>query len=130
MQVVADQAVGVRARLVFASGEWTEATARVIERSASWRRRATMRSLAWWLLAPVVVWIPPHFPWLLIVLGLGAWGALNRMREFRTLVSLHGACPKCGTEQDFRELGRMREPHRVHCAQCRWELRADVARAG
>jgi hypothetical protein len=120
----------VPARLVFAGGEWSEARARVIERTARWRRSGAMMQLAIWLLIPVVVWIPPHFPWVLLVLGVGAMRALNRFREHRTLVSLRGPCPKCGTEQEFGELGRMKQPHTVHCAHCRWELRVDVPLSG
>jgi hypothetical protein len=120
----------VPARLVFAGGEWSEGRARVIERTASWRRGSALSQLGLWLLAPVVFWIPPHIPWVLLVLGLGAWRALNRFREHRTLVSLRGACPKCGTEQEFRETGRMKQPHTVHCAHCRWELRVDVPLSG
>jgi hypothetical protein len=120
----------VPARLVFANGEWTEARARVIERTAAWRRSSALMQLGWWLLVPVVFWIPPHIPWVLTVLAIGAVRALNRFREYRTLVSLRGPCPKCGTEQEFRELGRMKRPHAVHCAHCRWELRADVPLSG
>lgn len=86
--------------------------------------------LGLWLLAPVVFWIPPHIPWVLLVLVVGAVRAFNRFREHRTLVSLRGACPKCGTEQEFRETGRMRQPHLVHCANCRWELAVDVPLSG
>lgn len=120
----------VRARLVFAGGQASEARARVIERSAAWRRSAALMQLGWWLLAPVVFWLPPHIPWVLLVLGIGAVRALNRFREYRTLVSLRGACPKCVTEQEFRETGRMRQPHVVHCANCRWELQAQVPLSG
>lgn len=120
----------VPARLVFAGGQRSEARARVIERTAAWRRSAAVMQLGWWLLIPVVFWIPPHLPWVLVVLIVGAVRAMNRYREYRTLVSLRGACPKCGTEQDFTELGRMRQPHVVHCASCRWELQAQVPLAG
>jgi hypothetical protein len=120
----------VPARLVFAGGQWSQARARVIERSAAWRRSAALMQLGWWLLAPVVFWLPPHIPWVLTVLGIGAFQSMNRFREYRTLVSLRGACPKCGTEQEFRELGRMKQPHTVHCAHCRWELQAQVPLAG
>ena len=120
----------VPARLVFAGGEWTEARARVIERTAAWRRSSALTQLLLWLLAPLVFWIPPHIPWVLLVLGVGAYRALNRFREYRTLVSLRGTCPKCGTEQEFRERGRMKNPHAVHCANCRWELRVDVPLSG
>lgn len=120
----------VAARLVFAGGEWTQARARVIERTPAWRRSSALMQLGWWVAAPVVFWIPPHIPWVLTVLAIGAVRALNRFREYRTLVSLAGPCPKCGTEQEFREVGRMKQPHAVHCAHCRWELRVDIPLSG
>lgn len=120
----------VPARLVFATGEWSEGRALVIERGAAWRRSGALMQLGWWLLAPIVFWVPPHVVWVLVVLVIGAVRALNRFREYRTLVSLRGTCPRCGTEQEFRELGRMRSPHAVHCASCRWELRVDVPLSG
>ena len=111
-------------------GNATEARARVIERTAAWRHAAAARQLAWWLLVPLVALVPPHVPWVLAVLAVGGMRAWGRLRERRTLVSLHGPCPKCGTEQDFAELGRMKEPHHtVTCASCRWDLRVEVARA-
>jgi hypothetical protein len=120
----------VPARLVFAGGQWTEARARVIDRSAAWRRSSALMQLGWWLLAPIVFWIPPHVPWVLAVLAVGAVRALNRFRERRTLVSLRGACPKCGTEQEFPETGRMKQPHTVTCAHCKWELQVQVPLSG
>ncbi len=119
----------VPARLSF-SGQTTEARARVLERTPRWRHTSALKELAWWLLAPAVFFIPPHIPWVLLVLGLGAYRAFGRLREHRTLLWLHGPCPKCGTAQDFAELGRMREPHMVQCAECRWTVQAEVARGG
>ena len=116
----------VPARLSLA-GQSSAARARVIERSGHWRRMSALKELAWWLLAPAVFFIPPHIPWVLVVLLLGGLRAWGRLREHRTLLSLHGPCPRCGTEQDFTELGRMRTPHMVQCANCRWSLQGEVA---
>jgi hypothetical protein len=99
----------------------------VIERSGRWRRTSALKELGWWLLAPAVFFIPPHIPWVLLVLGMGAFRAWARLAEHRTLLWLHGPCPRCGTEQDFTELGRMRAPHMVQCSNCRWSLQAEVA---
>ncbi|HYW08571.1 MAG TPA: hypothetical protein VE913_16545 [Longimicrobium sp.] len=116
----------VAARFSF-SGETTEGRARVIERSASWRRTSALRELLWLLLAPAAFLIPPHIPWVILVIGFGLFRAFNRAREYRTLVALQGACPKCGAQQEFAELGRMRNPHKVQCSSCRWTLTAEVA---
>jgi transcription elongation factor Elf1 len=75
------------------------------------------------------VWVPPHIPWVLIVIGLAFFRAFNHMREYRTLLSLRGPCPKCGTVQDYTELGRMGNPHKVTCSNCRWDLFVEVPRA-
>ena len=118
----------VPARLSF-SGQATEGRARVIERTGRWRRLHALRELGWWVLAPAAFFIPPHIPWVLLLLGMGALRAWGRMSEYRTLVSLHGVCPKCATEQDFTELGRMKNPHMVQCANCRWSIQAEAARS-
>src|SRR3954462_5833151 len=120
----------VPARLVFMGGAATEARARVVERSKAWRRSQAIRDLALLLLIPVVVFIPPHFPWPIVVLCVSLFRAFNHLREHRTLLSLRGPCPKCGADQEYKELGRMGNPHKVTCASCRWDLFVDVARAG
>jgi len=120
----------VPARLVFMGGQASEARARVVERSKAWRRSQIMKDLALLLLIPIVIFIPPHFPWPIVVTAVALMRAFNHSREHRTLLSLRGPCPKCGTEQEFGDLGRMGNPHKVHCASCRWELYVDVPRAG
>ncbi|MDB4952177.1 MAG: hypothetical protein JWM27_4826 [Gemmatimonadetes bacterium] len=104
----------------------TEARARIAERSAQWRRAGALKQLALWLLLPLVALVPPHFPWILIVLVLGGMRAWSRWNEHATLLSLHGPCPKCGTEQEFTETGRMKFPHKVTCQHCRWDLRVEL----
>jgi hypothetical protein len=103
----------------------SEAQARIIVRTPQWRRTHALKALAIWLLFPVVL-IPPHIPWLLIVLGVGAMRAWGRWNEHATLLSLHGPCPKCGTDQQYNETGRMKNPHKVTCASCRWDLQVHV----
>jgi hypothetical protein len=120
----------VAARLVF-SGQAGPARARVIERSPAWRRTSAFRELLWLLLLPLAALVPPHAPWIVVLIAFASYRAFNRMRERRTLVSLRGTCPKCGTEQEFSEIGRMKEPdHTVNCAGCRWDLRVEVPLSG
>jgi hypothetical protein len=129
-EVVASEVPEVPARLVFMGGKATEGRARVVERSRAWRRSQVTKDLALLLLIPVVVFIPPHFPWPIVVLAVAFLRAFNHSREHRTLLSLRGPCPKCGTEQEYRELGRMGNPHKVTCASCRWDVFVEVARGG
>jgi hypothetical protein len=125
---VADGGQDVTVWLSYPGPEVSQARARIAPRSAAWRRTAALKQLLWWLLIPVVVWAPPHFLWVIIVLAIGGVLAVNRLREEATLLSLHGPCPKCGTEQAFTDLGRLKYPHKLHCGACRWELRLELTR--
>jgi hypothetical protein len=108
-------------------GNSAPAVATVVERTPRWRAIGAIQRLAlWWILLPIVVWIPPHFPWVVLVLVLGAAQAYRRYHEYRSLVALHGTCPKCGTEQDFTVSGPLRGHEKVTCEHCRWELRLEV----
>lgn len=118
------------ARLRFAGAEPTPAVARVAERGKSWRTRGALKQIAiWWGLALATIFIPLlHFvlPPLFVLVGI--WRAYSAYTETRTLLSLRGPCPKCGTEQEFTELGRLKGPHTVTCAHCRWKLQAEIGR--
>jgi hypothetical protein len=119
----------VPGRLVFMGGESSQVSARVVERSAAWRRSQVIKDLLLLLLIPIVVWIPPHFPWPIVVLAVVFIRAFGHVREHRTLLSLRGPCPKCGAEQNFTELGRMGNPHKVTCAECKWDSFLEVPRS-
>ncbi|HET6229785.1 MAG TPA: hypothetical protein VFE05_06865 [Longimicrobiaceae bacterium] len=112
--------------LTYPGPEVTEAQARIIERTAQWRKAGALKYAAMCLLSPLTFIVPPHIIWPPIVFIVGAMLAWARWTEERTLVSLHGVCPKCGTEQDFTETGRMKRPHTVNCRNCRWELRVEL----
>ncbi len=128
--VAASAVPEVPARLVFMGGRAAEGRARVVERSKAWRRSQVTKDLALLLLAPVAALIPPHFPWVIVVIAVAVLRAFNHSREHRTLLSLRGPCPKCGAEQEFTEVGRMGSPHKVTCASCRWDVFVEIPRAG
>jgi hypothetical protein len=119
----------VPARLAFMGGQTSEGWARVLERTAAWRRSQIIRDLLLLLLIPVVVFIPPHIPWPLVVIVVVVIRVSGHVREYRTLKSLRGPCPKCGADQQYKELGRMGNPHKVQCASCRWDLYVEIPRA-
>jgi hypothetical protein len=120
----------VPVQLRFSSTEPARGYARIVERSRRWRTTGALRQLAiWWGLALLVVWIPPHLPWALIALSVGAIRAYGRYSEERTLVSLRGPCPKCGNEQEFAAGVPLKDTHTVTCAACQWELKVDVPRS-
>ncbi len=97
----------------------------VVARNSVGRRvaRALAALGACWALALVAVFIPvAHFVLVPSLLVAGPVAAVVRLREDRTLVKLHGVCPRCGLEQDFRAGGRFRSPRTVYCTGCRTDL--------
>lgn len=97
----------------------TQARMRVIPRPASWRAtRAILSGVVGLGAAPVVFFIPPHIPWALASVGLGIFFARRFALEARTLVSLEGACPKCGADIRIDKPVALRDAHELSCPSC------------
>ncbi len=97
----------------------TPARIRVIPRSAGWRGGHAVGSLLLcWACIGLVMWVPPHFPWILTAFFLGIFFFLKYIRQRYTLEELEGRCPKCGAPLDIRKATRLGLPHRLHCTVC------------
>lgn len=95
-------------------------------RAKSWRVRGVVRILVVTLIvAPSVVVIPPHAPWVLGALAAGIILARRRWKEHFTLEAVHGTCPRCGGDLSGSR-GRLRSPHPLSCAGCRHEVSVQV----
>jgi hypothetical protein len=94
---------------------------RVIELSLARRvgRALVVLLFCWGLALPAVPIILAHF---ILVPGLVATGlvlAYLRLRTVRVVVGIHGACPRCGVEQDFEPSSWGRT---TTCPRCKNEL--------
>lgn len=102
------------------------ATVRLRPRSRSWRVRGTVRILViTFIIAPCVIVIPPHVPWVLGVLTIGIVLARRRWTHHFTLEELHATCPRCETALTV-EPGRLRTPHPVSCPSCRHDASLEI----
>lgn len=104
----------------------------VIPRSAGWRiGHAVGGLLLSWACIGIVMWVPPHFPWILTAFFLGIFFFVKYIRQRYTLVELEGRCPKCGAPLTIRKPTRLGLPHRLHCTVCHQAplLRAEVGPA-
>lgn len=99
----------------------TRALLRVRSRTASWRATgAALRISGSVVVAVLVAAVPPHAPWLIGALVVGAVLARRRWIERYTLESLEGTCPKCDEALNVRA-GRLRIPHPLPCEGCHYE---------
>ena len=85
------------------------------------RSQRTTRALttlgATLVLALLVALIPPHAPWLLGVLAVGAWRARGEWRGEYALHELAGLCPRCDAPLELDER-YITPPLVVHCDAC------------
>lgn len=87
--------------------------------------RRTARALAalllFWGILPVVVWIPPHYPWALGAFVAGAylahraWVGRFRVRAFA------GSCPRCERALSLAPGTGISLPHTLTCYACHFE---------
>ncbi len=90
-------------------------------RTLSWRVAGAARTMAGSLVITlVVVFVPPHAPWVIGALATGVFLARRRWRERFTLERVEGPCPKCGTPLRVKA-GRLRVGHPMSCEVCHHE---------
>jgi hypothetical protein len=107
--------------------ETRRVTIDAIARPQSWRvTRALLAGGIAIGAAPIVFVIPPHFPWLIGALVTGGVLARRRLTEHYTVVSMTGACPRCG-ESVSTEPGRLSGDRTVRCGSCGQDSRLSVS---
>lgn len=70
------------------------------------------------VVAPVVFFLPPHFVWPLVVLGLAGYLAYRSWVGEYHVVEFEGECPRCGSELELPENARIRARHSMECYGC------------
>ncbi len=73
------------------------------------------------IVAPLVALIPPHAPWAVAALAIGATITRRRWLERHTVQSMSGDCPRCGTPLRVARPTRLRHPHAISCETCHHE---------
>lgn len=100
-------------------------TATIVEQSPGQRLLRTLSGVGmFWALALGGLFIPvAHFVLVPTFLAAGIAMGVKRAREDRRLLSVHGACPRCGVEQEFRVGGRFFDGRTFGCPRCHNNLR-------
>ena len=100
------------------------ATAKVVSQGPADRLMRVATGLGlFWGIALVTLFIPvAHFILVPTFTVAGIAVAIARAREDVRLVGVHGACPRCGREQDFKVGGRLAATRSFDCPACHQNL--------
>ncbi len=96
-------------------------TARTQLTHRSLQQRALQGLGAWlglWALAPLVMFVPPHLPWVLAALVLGLYFGIRYWRGEYVVRAFDGACPNCGEPLELKKGSHIRIPYRIDCFNC------------
>lgn len=90
--------------------------------------KAVLALAVCWGVAPWAIWVPPHYPWPVLLVCGGAylahlfWTGQYRVRWFV------GMCPRCGGHLRLSAGTRIRLPHTVACLACHFEPALEMQR--
>ncbi|MEJ2186118.1 MAG: hypothetical protein P8Z36_09295 [Gemmatimonadota bacterium] len=74
--------------------------------------------LGFWALAPLVMFVPPHLPWVLAALVLGLYFGIRYWRGEYVVRSFDGTCPNCGKPVELKTGSHIRMPYTIDCFNC------------
>lgn len=71
-----------------------------------------------WALIPLVFFIPPHLPWVLLAFFGGLFVAWRLWRGTFLVRTFEGDCPRCGEPLKLDPGTRIRSRHTLDCFNC------------
>jgi hypothetical protein len=83
--------------------------------------RAGLALLACWGLIPLVIWIPPHYPWPAIAFAAGIYLCFRYWTGRYVVRSFTGYCPRCGRPLELPQGTRIDLPHTLTCFGCHFD---------
>jgi hypothetical protein len=82
--------------------------------------RAAAVLLLLWTPAPASFWLPPHYPWPVLLIGAGAWFAYRVTRPYQVRWFV-GMCPRCGRELGLARGTPIDLPCEIACLHCHFQ---------
>jgi hypothetical protein len=122
------QAPPARLALVFHAP--TIARVELVPRRAAGRLARAL--LAWavcWGALPLLVWVPPHYPWVLAAFAAGIYLPFRFWTGRYEVVSFSGFCPRCGRALELKRGSKISLPHALTCFGCHFEPVLEVSMA-
>ena len=110
--------------------EPTEAHVELEGRSRQTRTtRAILTLVGFLVLAPIVFFIPPHFPWALMAVLAGFYLSYRQWTGEYVVHSFSGKCPRCGNDLKIESGAKIKLPHEMDCYECHHKPVLQVAGA-
>ncbi len=107
------------ARLVLPGSGTVDASVEVIYQSRATRASRALLTLGVAIaIMPVVFFIPPHFLWPLLSLGIGGYLAWRYWRGEYYVIDFEGHCPRCETPIELSRGTRVRGRQTLECYGC------------
>lgn len=93
------------------------------------RTRALLYLFGFWVLIPVVAFIPPHIPWVLGAFALGIYFFYRNWTGEYVVQHFEGTCPRCGQPMGIEAGSKIRLPHKMNCTECHFDPVLEAAPA-
>jgi len=94
------------------------------------RLRRFVTTCAWlalcWGSIPLLLWIPPHYPWVALAFLIGAYLAFRNWTGRYKVHSFAGICPRCGAGISMSGERKLDLPHTLTCFHCHFEPRLEI----
>ena len=88
--------------------------------------RTALSLLLFWGALPLLVWVPPHYPWVLLSFSMGLYLAHRSWTGRYRVLSFAGICPRCGHPVSLGPERAISLPHTLTCFHCHFEPRLEV----
>ncbi len=89
--------------------------------------RAAMALVLCWGAVPLLLWVPPHYPWAAGAMVAGVYLAYRYWTGRYLVCAFSGACPRCGRQLELRLGSFINLPHSMTCFACHFEPRLEVS---
>jgi hypothetical protein len=88
--------------------------------------RTALALLLFWGAIPLLVWVPPHYPWVIGSFCVGLFLAYRAWTGRYRVYSFAGICPRCGHAVSLGIDHEISLPHTLTCYHCHFEPRLEV----
>jgi len=92
--------------------------------------RALLALVCCWGALPLVIWIPPHYPWAAVAFVAGLYLSHRQWTGRYRVSYFAGICPRCGHAVSLGVDRCISLPHTLTCYSCHFEPRLEVAFVG